>query len=178
MQRIKKLIPNLLTLSRILVTPFIIYMGFSNHLFALIITVIVIALTDFLDGKLARLWNTTSDIGAKLDAIGDKILAICLLIILIIKNKLFIYILVFELLIALFNLYAFLKLKSGESLLIGKIKTWIIFTTIVIGLLNILFPNLNVLLNAFIVITLIFQFISLIRYISVYLEKKFSKKKN
>ena len=58
----------------------------------MIIIAIFIALTDFLDGKLARLWGVSSDIGAKLDTIGDKALAIGLLIILVVDNQMFFYI--------------------------------------------------------------------------------------
>lgn len=178
MQNVKKIIPNILTLSRILVTPLIIYMGLNNHLLSLVVIVVIIALTDFLDGKLARLWNTTSEIGARLDAIGDKVLAISLLIILIMKNKLFIYILVLEVAISLLNLYTFIRTKKGASILTGKIKTWVIFITIVIGLLNIVFSNLNTCLDVCIIITIIFQIVAFIKYIFLYIDLKTGKKKD
>ena len=73
MNKIKKYIPNFLTISRLLVTPLIIYLGIKNEIIPLIIIAIFIALTDFLDGKLARLWNVSSELGAKLDTIGDKV---------------------------------------------------------------------------------------------------------
>lgn len=178
MQNVKKIIPNILTLSRILVTPLIIYMGLNNHLLSLVFIVVIIALTDFLDGKLARLWNTTSELGAKLDAIGDKVLAISLLLILIMKNKLFIYILVLEVAISLLNLYTYIRTKKSMSILTGKIKTWVIFITIVIGLLNIVFSNLNTFLDLCIIITIIFQIVAFIKYIFVYIDLKTGKKKD
>ena len=46
----KKYIPNILTLSRLLVTPLIIYLGLNNHIITLIIIAVFIALTDFFDG--------------------------------------------------------------------------------------------------------------------------------
>jgi CDP-diacylglycerol--glycerol-3-phosphate 3-phosphatidyltransferase len=73
-----KKIPNFLTVLRILLTPLIIatfyisdpkvsgYTGAS--LFALA------ALTDFLDGYLARKWNIQSNFGKVFDSIADKIL--------------------------------------------------------------------------------------------------------
>jgi CDP-diacylglycerol--glycerol-3-phosphate 3-phosphatidyltransferase len=177
MTNLKKIIPNILTISRLIVTPLIIYLGIQGDIKLIIIIAIFIALTDFLDGKLARLWGVTSNIGAKLDTIGDKALAIGLLIVLVIRNHMFFYILLLEILISIFNIYAFYKTKIVESLLIGKIKTWVIFTTIILGLLNILFPTIKILVNFFITLTVIFQVISLILYIRNYFSHK-TKKKN
>ena len=86
MEQLKKYLPNILTASRILFTPIVIFLGITNHYKILIAVAIVIAFTDFLDGYLARKWDVVSELGARLDVIGDKMLAIGLLIILIIKN--------------------------------------------------------------------------------------------
>lgn len=177
MNRIKKYIPNILTVSRLIATPFIVYLGIKNEVVPLIIIAIFIALTDFLDGKLARLWNVSSEIGAKLDTIGDKTLAIGLLIILVINNHMFFYILVLEGLISIFNIYVFMKQHIVESLLVGKIKTWVIFITIILGLFNLLFPSLKIFVTIFIVLTVILQFVSLFSYISAYNKRKNEKKK-
>ena len=128
----KKYIPNILTLSRLLVTPLIIYLGLNNHLIILIVVAVFIALTDFFDGYLARKWQVTSDFGAKLDMIADKVLALGLLILLIMKNHLFLYVLILESIIAIVNVYIFFKIKYANSLLVGKFKTWIIFITIIL----------------------------------------------
>lgn len=176
MNKLKKYIPNILTISRLLVTPLIIFLGLKNQITLLIILAIFIALTDFLDGKLARLWGVSSEIGAKLDAIGDKVLAIGLLIILVVDNHMFFYVLVLEGIISLFNIYVFLKQYIVESLLIGKIKTWVIFITIILGLFNLLFPNLKVFVNLCVILTVILQFISLFNYIGAYNQRKRQKK--
>lgn len=172
----KKIIPDILTLSRLLVTPLIIYLGVNNQFLALVILAIFIALTDFLDGKLARMWNVTSELGAKLDAIGDKCLAFSLLAILIFDNHYFFYVLVLEGIIALFNIYTFYKSKTVTSLLIGKIKTWVIFVTIILGFINILLKNINIPVNLFVILTAIFQVASLIQYINAYIVNKNQKK--
>ena len=177
MNKIKKYIPNILTISRLIVTPFVIYLGITNQITLLIILAIFVALTDFLDGRLARLWNVSSDIGAKLDAIGDKVLAIGLLVILVVDNHMFFYVLVLEGLISLFNFYIFFKQHIVESLLIGKIKTWIIFITIILGLFNLLFPNLKMYVNLCVLLTVILQILSLLNYVSAYNRRKNQKKK-
>lgn len=173
----KKVIPNLLTLSRLIVTPLIIYLGVNHHIFSLIILAAFIALTDSLDGRLARKWNVKSVLGAKLDAIGDKCLAFSLLAILIFENHYFFYVLVLEFLIALFNIYTFYKTKNFSSLLIGKVKTWVIFITIILGFINILLTKVNIPINLFVTLTVIFQFASLIEYMNSYIVFKNQKKK-
>ena len=47
------------------------------------ITILAIAgITDYLDGKLARAWNQTSDLGAMLDPVADRIYILATLIVL------------------------------------------------------------------------------------------------
>ncbi len=176
MKKIKRIIPNLLTVLRLIASPLIIYLGINNDYISLIMVASILALTDLIDGKLARIWQVESNLGAMLDTIGDKCLAISLLIILVVKNHLFFYVLLLELIIALFNLYVFYKQKIVESLFIGKLKTWIIFITIILGLLNIFFEPLKILVSIFIVITIGLQFISLFNYIEAYNKRKSKKK--
>ena len=76
-------IPNLLSLIRILLIPFIIWLYCAQK--AYLCTIIVIALsgfTDIIDGKIARKFNMVSDVGKVLDPVADKLtqatLVICL----------------------------------------------------------------------------------------------------
>ena len=168
----KKYIPNILTLSRLLITPLLIYLGLANHIITLIIVAIFITLTDFLDGYLARKWQVTSAFGAKADMIADKFLAITLLILLIMKINLFFYILILEIIIAIVNIYIFIKSKYINSLLIGKIKTWCLFTTILAGFMSILFPWLKIFTTILALITIFIQLIALYKYVSYYFKNK------
>ena len=114
----KKIIPDILTLSRLLVVPIVLYLGITKQFLALIILAVFISLTDFFDGKLARKWNVASEFGAKLDAIGDKCLAFAFLIILVSKNHYFIYILLLEMSIALFRIYTYCKNRMVYSFIL------------------------------------------------------------
>lgn len=174
----KKYIPNILTLSRLLITPWIIYLGINNHIIILIIVAGFIALTDFFDGYLARKWHVTSKLGAKLDMIADKVLALGLLVLLVMKNHLFFYVLIFEAIIALVNVYIFLKSKVANSLLIGKLKTWFLFITIILGFINLIIPNINISITIFAYITIVIQIITLFSYIKYYLKRKKALKDN
>ena len=90
----KVLIPNILTLSRLILTPIIIILGLLKKYKISLILVIIACITDLFDGKLARKWNTVTKTGAKLDALCDKIFAIGLIACLINKFKIFIPLLI------------------------------------------------------------------------------------
>lgn len=76
-------LPNLLTVLRILAIPVIVALAITDvtlfRWLALIIYAIA-AITDFLDGFLARVMNQMSDLGRMLDPIADKLLVGALLI--------------------------------------------------------------------------------------------------
>ena len=70
-------LPNLLTLSRIAAIPLLVVLIAGHHPatdFAACILFSVAAITDYFDGKLARLRRQQSDLGRILDPIADKLL--------------------------------------------------------------------------------------------------------
>jgi len=67
-------IPNLLSILRILLLPgFIYYMADDNAVIELLTLTIIGALSDILDGYLARKWNQVTELGKILDPLADKI---------------------------------------------------------------------------------------------------------
>jgi cardiolipin synthase len=67
-------IPNLLTIIRILLTPFFVILLLKD-MFGLALTIFTIAgISDALDGFIARYYNQRTTLGAYLDPIADKIL--------------------------------------------------------------------------------------------------------
>lgn len=82
--------PNLLSLSRILVIPILVYLlTFPDRLSAILAAVLFFsgALTDFFDGYLARRNRTVSDIGKILDPLADKLMVASALIMLAAINR-------------------------------------------------------------------------------------------
>lgn len=79
-------IPNQITLLRILLIPvfvLVFYLPFSwNNYFACAIFVLA-AVTDILDGYLARKLNQTSSLGAFLDPVADKLMVAVVLVLLV-----------------------------------------------------------------------------------------------
>jgi len=69
-------IPNLLTLARILLTPFIVYAIVENQPVYALLLMGIAGLTDMLDGAIARYFNQRSTVGAYLDPLADKLMLI------------------------------------------------------------------------------------------------------
>ena len=175
MNWLKKYIPNILTTLRIVLVPLMFYVGLTNHYKIFIALAVTVAILDYFDGFFARKWESTSTLGMTLDAIADKFFAISLLILLIIKNPAFFYVLVLECFIALLNLYFFIKRKVSASLLVGKIKTWLICITIIVGFIGLAIPYLSNLVDIAIIITVLLQVTTLIGYFIYWQQLKKSK---
>ena len=79
-------LPNLLTLSRIIVIPIIIGLFFVREPWAAWTTCVLFAaaaITDYIDGYLARSWSQVSLVGKFLDPIADKLLVAAVLFMLV-----------------------------------------------------------------------------------------------
>lgn len=169
----KKQIPNMLTSFRI-ISVIIGSILLLNNKYDLGLTILIIGtLTDFFDGMLARKLNAVSVFGAKLDQVSDKLFSILTCITLIILgNKYLILNLALEL---LFSIIIIIKSKKekhwAESIKEGKIKTALLFITIVLALALL---KIKVLFIPFIfiwIITTIFQL-----YSNTIIIKKFGTK--
>ena len=68
-------IPNFLSIARIFLTFVVIYMIFTNErIFITVVVFSIAAITDFLDGKIARKFKWESEFGRKLDILADRFL--------------------------------------------------------------------------------------------------------
>ena len=76
----KENIPNILTLIRFILIPFIYTSVLSKHYLTALIIFTVSALTDVLDGYIARKFNYITDIGKLIDPLADKLTQISLLL--------------------------------------------------------------------------------------------------
>jgi len=84
-------LPNLLTLSRIAAIPLLVMLLAFSHAWADLAATALFALaaiTDYLDGQLARHWRQTSDFGRMLDPIADKLLVGAVLMVLVGTSRL------------------------------------------------------------------------------------------
>ena len=167
-------IPNILSVSRILLLiPIIIF--FENEFFFLSLTTyIVAAVTDYLDGYFARQQNQTSELGALLDQLADKLFISVLLIWMTFNfdSKLILFssilIVTREISISYLRLLIVSKSKhfnEVKSNLLGKYKTAI--QMIGLGLILISPITPNVILNfslALLTFSAVISWYSLLKY--------------
>ncbi len=66
-------IPNLLSVFRIIAAPLLLYLAWLGHSNLFLALVVVLLLSDSIDGFLARRLNEVSELGAKLDSWGDLV---------------------------------------------------------------------------------------------------------
>lgn len=130
----RKIIPNLLTVVRIILVPVFIALmivQFIQGTVTLLIIALVVfclaAYTDHLDGKLARRWQVVSDFGKLVDPIADKALMISAFVLLSLFQNLWWWftavVIIREVAVTLLRMYL---LRSGVVLPAskgGKIKT-------------------------------------------------------
>jgi CDP-diacylglycerol--glycerol-3-phosphate 3-phosphatidyltransferase len=84
-------LPMVLTLSRLAILPLffvLMILPFSWASYGALVMFVAAALTDFLDGFLARKLGQTSDLGAFLDPVADKLLTLSALIMLVFVQQL------------------------------------------------------------------------------------------
>ena len=183
-----KNIPNILTISRIIISPiFFLFFIYNNYLMAFILFVIA-NITDALDGFFARRYKMVSNFGSIYDPLADKIL-ILFAFLCIYLNPPFIFteppldlyvveLLYFPLFLIIFRdiIITVLRqrLKNNNVILkaaiIGKIKTWLQFLFVSIYLVELLILNSNLsrynfnygILELDIAISLVFGFLFLV----------------
>ena len=78
-------IPNWLCFLRIALIPIFSVLFIKEHYIIAFVLMIIAAVTDLLDGKIARKYNMVSNLGKILDPIADKLSQVAIVIILIFK---------------------------------------------------------------------------------------------
>ncbi len=134
-------ISNIITLSRLVLLPFIVYFLLSNQRFAAFIIMLISLLSDAIDGYIARRLHQESEAGKFLDPICDKISLTVILITLLIINAIPLWgviIVVARDSLILIGSYIMWKYKSVifKSHLLGKITGFILGAIVLAFTLN------------------------------------------
>ena len=172
-----KSIPNIISIFRILLVPLFVVLYFTDasgtKAFAVLIYVVA-ALSDFLDGFLARKYKATSKLGKFLDPLGDKLMLISILICITVDGIIPVWAVlaagVKELLMAIGGYIVYRRMGSElpPSNVLGKASTVVFF---VISVALMLFRNIpGHWATALISVAIVLMFIALASYINTYVS--------
>lgn len=128
---------NCLTGSRILATLILPFMWKILSPLAIVIFVMLILLTDFFDGMLARKYNVQTLFGMILDQVADKAFGIMMLLIIGIYEPTFYLLVLMEVVIAVINILAALRGATTKSSFLGKTKMWVLGIATFVALVSI-----------------------------------------
>ena len=81
-----KYVPNILTMARFVLIPFIIYFILTNNYILAFLFLTISGITDILDGYIARKYNLISNFGKLIDPLADKSTQVAILAALAFKN--------------------------------------------------------------------------------------------
>lgn len=161
-------IPNIISMFRVVLIPFIIYSFVKqNNIPLTVVLIAVSALSDILDGKIARKFNMVSDFGKFFDPVADKATQIALAICLAFKIKMMIPLLIFLLIKEIFmGVSGYIVIKRtgapDQAKWYGKACTVVLYGSM---MAMILFPGMPEWLSyALICLCAVFMLISIIGY--------------
>ena len=179
-----KQIPNILTLIRFILIPFILIFILSNNYIAAAIVLLLSGITDVLDGYIARKFHLISDFGKLMDPLADKLTQISTLIAIVVKDIIPLWILLIIVIkeIAMICGASFLY---GKNLVVsskwyGKLSTVTLYVAIFISMLikqfnlPLIYTQINNYIYYFAVICTLF---SLIMYFKKFCLKDLLKEK-
>jgi cardiolipin synthase len=170
-------VPNTLTMIRILMIPLFVYVFFIpvqyNMIYAASIYVLA-AITDILDGHIARKYNLITDFGKLFDPLADKLLQLVAVACLVWASVLPVWFFAFYILKELLQVFGgFILLKKGtvvSSDIFGKLASVLFYISTVVF---ILFGNMSYILKNTIMITVVaFSLLAAVNYIIKFGLKK------
>jgi len=142
-KKIIKQIPNTVTISRIIACIIAAISLVEGSYVSAILLYIYGAISDLIDGFLARRLNATTKLGQKLDPISDKIFALSLIMpAIILGNLLMIIPLIYEAIITSINVKSEKKYHKVHTERVGKFKSASLSITMLLGLLATKMPSI------------------------------------
>jgi|TARA_B000000557_G_scaffold35503_2_gene25793 CDP-diacylglycerol--glycerol-3-phosphate 3-phosphatidyltransferase len=142
----KKHIPNILSISRVLLTPvFLYFLLFSNYHHAKLLSVLIFTIasvTDAFDGQIARKYGMVTRVGVFLDPLADKVLVLSAFFSFVILGDVHLWmVLIISLRDIIITILRMLMEAKGVTMITskaGKVKTFLQIIIINVVLLSIL----------------------------------------
>ena len=136
--KFKKYIPNIITTTRLISIILGSIFFLKEKITLSIILFIYGAVSDFLDGYFARRLSAYSKVGKYLDAVSDKLYALAIIILSLIKgNYIILAPTVLELVISIINFLTIKRYNKAHTSRVGKFKTTILFPVLILSLLSV-----------------------------------------
>lgn len=174
-----KHIPNILTLSRFLLIPVIVWFLLKEAYLIAIAIVLLSCFTDILDGYIARKFNFISDIGKLIDPMADKLTQIALVAVLTFQGVIDIWFLLI-LVIKDFIMIAGGSFLYSKDMVVssnfwGKASTVVLYIAILVSMLSKKF-NWNIIPYDYLYyIAIVVALTAFVNYLRLYGEKYFKK---
>ena len=137
-----KKIPNILSILRIVLIPLVAWLILFDYFLYALVTTLIIAISDFLDGLIARIFNAQSEIGSYLDSIADKAFIISAYMLIGTQDLLPIFVIIIVIsrdiiIMGAFGLsFAMNQKLDINPIRISKINTFLQFLLIIVVLIN------------------------------------------
>ena len=159
-----KILVNAITMSRAIGTFLMPFVSVAYNAEQLISYIIILFLTDSIDGIMARRLKVSTLFGALLDTLADKLLSIATLIVLARVYPIMWVPIILELLITIINVTSGTKGGVTGSTMLGKAKTWVLGVCTVLGFITVFATDLvNLIDNSS---TIGLSLINMFKYIS------------
>ncbi len=134
-------IPNLLSLIRLMLIPAIVILYVKGFHYLSVILIALSALTDVVDGWIARHFHMTSDFGKFLDPLADKLTQIAMLSCLVIRYPRAIVLVIFLVAKEIFQfVYGLIVLKKTNTMnsarWFGKVNTVVLYAAMILLFLH------------------------------------------
>lgn len=130
-------IPNILSMLRIVMIPFILWMFFIEKYYISVALIVVSGITDVLDGFIARRFNMISPLGKALDPIADKLTLLSIIISLCVYSKEVLFIcIVFVIKETIMGIEGLIVIKKTGTTYsarwFGKVTTFFLYITMIV----------------------------------------------
>ena len=182
MEEFMKHIPNVLTIVRFILIPFIVYFAVKEQYIITTIILLISGITDILDGVIARKFHFITDFGKLMDPLADKATQVATLVVLVMQNIIPFWILV-VVIIKEFIMVAGASFLYGKETVVfskwyGKLSTVLfyiaIFSSLLIKYFNFPFNFANYIYYLAVAVTIF----SLIMYFKAFWVKGYIKEVN
>ena len=177
-----KHIPNILTITRFFLVPFIVGFALNDNYVLSAIFLVLSGITDVADGYIARKYNFITDFGKLMDPLADKCTQVATLIVLVVQDIIPLWILIIVL-IKEFLLVVGASFLYGKDLVVsskwyGKISTVLFYVAIFFSMIIRQF-NLPFTFDVYIYyLGVVFTLFSLVMYFKAFFVKDYLKKDN